>query len=158
MFNLCVYSDCESEEIDIAILQPTGIPYKGDASVPVFSWSKTAFTGQTLVKLLLTEYEPEFMCVSQPVNVENNVSFLVDCSKLNNQEDIKCDDMGVWKHKGSPKRFFFVERNRHNDIINIVAVTEKHHEQDEGVYMVRRSYSENASDSSVRKVVATLTG
>lgn len=98
------------------------------------------------------------MCVSQPVNVENNVSFLVDCSKLHNQEDLKCDDMGVWKHKGSPKRFFFVERNRHNDIISIVPVTEKDHEQDEGVYMLRRSYSENASDSSVRKVVATLTG
>lgn len=60
--------------------------------------------------------------------------------------------------EGSPKRFFFVDRNRHNDIISIVLVTEKDHEQVEGVYMLRRSYSENASDSSVRKVVATLTG
>lgn len=86
VFNSFVYSDCESEDVDIETLQPTGIPYKGDASVPVFSWSKTAFTGQTLVKLLLTQYETEFMCVSQPVNVENNVSFLVDCSKLHNQK------------------------------------------------------------------------
>lgn len=139
-------------------MQPTGIPYKGDASVPVFSWIKTAYSGQNLVKLLLKSYDPEYMCVSQPVNVENNVSFLVDCSKLHNQDDIKCDDMGAWKHKGSPKRFFHVERSSDNDILSIVQLKENFHPQDKGVYMLRRSYSENASDSSVRKLVATLTG
>ena len=50
------------------------------------------------------------------------------------------------------------QRNRHNDILNILPVTEKDHERDEGVYMLRRLYSENASDSSVRKMVAALTG
>lgn len=53
-------------------------------------------------------------CVSQPVNVENNASFLVDRSKLNNEDDIKCDDMGAWKHKGSSKSFFRVKRGCEN--------------------------------------------
>ena len=82
------------------------------------------------------------MCVLQPVNIENNVSFLVDCSKLRSQDDIKCDDMGAWKHKGSPKRFFHVERSSDNDILSIVQLKENFHPKDEGVYMLRKSYSE----------------
>ena len=35
---------------------------------------------------------------------------------------------------------------------------EKSQQKGEGVYLLRRLYSENASDSSVRKVVATLAG
>lgn len=139
-------------------LQPDGTAYKGDATTPIFSWSKTAYSGQTLVKVLLESYEPEFLCVSQPVNVENNASFLVDCSKLHNRNDIKCDDMGAWKHKGSPKRFFLVERNTDNEILTISPLNEKCYKQKEDVYVLKRSYSENASDSTVRKIVATLTG
>lgn len=139
-------------------MQPDGTAYKGDVTTPVFSWSRTAYSGETLVKLILNNYEPECLCVSQPVNVENNVSFVVDCSKLHNHNDIKCDDMGAWKHKGSPKRFFLVERNNSNEILSVVPLDEKCDKQKEDVYLLRRSYSENASDSTVRKIVATVTG
>lgn len=139
-------------------MQPDGTAYKGDVTTPVFSWSRTAYSGETLVKLILNSYEPESLCVSQPVNVENNVSFMVDCSKLHNRNDIKCDDMGAWKHKGSPKRFFLVERNNSNEILSVVPLDEKCDKQKEDVYLLRRSYSENASDSTVRKIVATVTG
>lgn len=66
--------------------------------------------------------------------------------------------MGAWKHKGSPKRFFLVERNTDNEILTISPLTEKCNKQKEDVYVLKRSYSENASDSTVRKIVATLTG
>ena len=51
------------------------------------------------------------MCVSQPVNVSHNMSFLVDARSLQHKEDLKCDDMGAWKHNGSPKCWFHVENN-----------------------------------------------
>ena len=35
------------------------------------------------------------MCLSQPINVGNNVSFLLDHSKFQNESDIVCDNMGV---------------------------------------------------------------
>lgn len=85
-------------------------------------------------------------------------SFLVDCSKLRNKEDLKCDDMGAWKHKGSPKKFFVVERNIDNKFTKIMPLEGKSRAHQEDVYMLRRSYSENGSDHTVRKVVATLTG
>ena len=69
------FSDSEMEDTDM--LQPDGTPYKGDAVIPVFCWSKTAFSALKLLTLLLGSYEQEYLCISQPVKVENNVSFLV---------------------------------------------------------------------------------
>lgn len=66
--------------------------------------------------------------------------------------------MGAWKDKGAPNRFLPVERSGDNEMMRIVRMNEKCHQQDQGVYMLRRSYSENASEKSVRKLVATLTG
>ena len=90
---------------------PSGEPYKGDTMTPVFSKKKTACTSEELVRLLLADYEPEHMCISQPMNVCNNVSFLVDINSLQHRDDLKCDDMGSWKHNGSPKRLFFIEKD-----------------------------------------------
>ena len=77
---------------------------------PVFSKKKTAYTSEELVRLLL-DYEPEHTCISQPINVCNNVSFLVDINSLQHRDDLKCNDVGSWKHNGSPKCFFFVEKD-----------------------------------------------
>lgn len=149
-------SDSESDGCET--ICPSGVPYKGDVTTPVFSWSKSAFSSQDIVKILLASYEPEYLCVSPPVNVENNASFLVDCSKLANKDDIKCDDMGAWSHKGSPKRFFVIKKTKDNKISKVVTLRGKCQTKDEGIYMLRRTYSENASDSTVRKQVSKLTG
>ena len=45
------------------------------------------------------------MCLSQPINVSNNVSFLLDHSKFQNESDM-CGNMGVWKYTGSAKVCF----------------------------------------------------
>ena len=56
-------------------------------------------------------YNPNVMCLSPPINVSNNVSFLVDTSSLDHGDNIKCDDMGAWDNKGCPSCCFNVERN-----------------------------------------------
>ena len=38
-----------------------------------------------------------------PINIAHNVTFLVNNDSLKNPEALKCDDMGSWEHKGTPK-------------------------------------------------------
>ena len=78
--------------------------YKDDALLPVYSYTSGAFDLEDIVRILLLNYSPDCLCFSQPVNIAHNVSFLVDTSNLKHQSDIKCDDMGSWKHNGTPKR------------------------------------------------------
>ena len=78
--------------------------YKDDALLPVYSYTSEAFDLEDIVRILLLNYSPNCSCFSQPVKFAHNVSFLVDTSNLKRQDDIKCDDMGSWKHNDTPKR------------------------------------------------------
>ena len=71
---------------------------------PVFSWRNTAYAAEEMVRVLMEKYDVENLCISQPLNVSNNVSFLLDVSYFEHLDELKCDDIGSWKHNGSPNR------------------------------------------------------
>lgn len=45
----------------------------------------------------------ERVCIAVPMNVSNNVAFVVDTWKLSDVWDCKCDDMGSWINHGRKK-------------------------------------------------------
>ena len=104
------------------------------------------------------EYTTERLCVSQPVNVAHNVTFLVDNLKVKNKDDIKCDDMGAWIHNGSPKRCFKVERNEHGKVEKIVHEAYNSKIEHPNIYTLKRVYYVNKASRDVRKIVSTLQG
>ena len=62
----------------------------------------------------MQNYEAEALCISQPVNVAHNVTFLVHNRLLKSLDDIKFDNMVVWKQMGSPTKWFFAKRDENN--------------------------------------------
>ena len=150
-----------SENDRINSFKPSGEAYKDDAMTPVFSWHSKAFTSEELVAILLGSYEPEHTCICQPVNVSHNASFLVHVNSLEHRDDIKCDDMGSWRHNGTPKRRFLVifdqqgikkiSATKDRDKSPLLSKTEK-------IYELKRAYYKNCSDESVRKIVSELHG
>ena len=124
---------------------------------PVFSWSKKAYTAEQLVCILLGQYSEERLCISQPVNISHNVTFLVQTSHLKHPDDIKCDDMGSWKHNGSPKHFYCVTKST-KGITNIEPLKTKPSDPAEDIYELKRVYYQNSSDETIRKLVAKLEG
>ena len=126
----------EGEEEKEETLKPMGVPYKDDASTPVFSWNQKAYSCTGLVKLLLQEYEKETFCISQPVNVAHNVTFPVENKMLKRQDDVKCDDMGVWKHTGSPAKWFAAKKDENNVVMDIQQLNGKPGPEDDDVYQL----------------------
>lgn len=133
--------------------------YNGDALTPIFSWKKKAYSHYVLVKILLRKHETERLCVSPPVKIAHNVAFLIDNSKLKNQDDIKCDDMGSWKRSGTPKNKYRVKQNEDERVKEITNVSATEYlPGDPELYTLRRTYYVNNSSNDVRKVIATLLG
>eukprot|EP00794_Sanderia_malayensis_P006742 gene6742-7502_t len=86
-----------------------GVMYNDDPTTPVFSWNKSPFTWQEIARVLVhDEHGDEKLCVDTPINIKDNVTFLVKNTVFATIADIKCDDMDVWLNKGTPKIHFCV--------------------------------------------------
>eukprot|EP00794_Sanderia_malayensis_P001059 gene1059-396_t len=86
-----------------------GVMYNDDPTTPVFSWNKNPFTWQEIARILVhDEHDDKKLCVDTPINIKDNVTFLVKNTVFATIADIKCDDMGVWLNKGTPKTHFCV--------------------------------------------------
>ena len=126
--------------------------YKGDIYLSVFSWKSQPYQGDEIVKILLGSYEEEHLCKFQPIDVFNNVTFLISNSSFKNVKDIVCDDMGAWKHNGSPLKYFVVDKSSGNNDLKPSAM------KDPGCYILKRIYYQNISSPDLRKIVATISG
>ena len=133
-------------------MSPDGTLYKGDIYLPMFSWKSQPYQWDEIVKILLGSYEEEYLCKSQPIDVSNNVTFLISNSSFKNVKDIVCDDMGAWKHNGSPLKYFVVDKSSGNNDLKPSAT------KDPGCYILKRIYYQNISSPDLRKIVATISG
>ena len=133
-------------------LSPDGALYKGDKYLRVFSWKTQAYQWDEIVKILLWLYDKEYWCKSQPIDVSNNVTFLISNSSFKNVKDFVCDDMGAWKHNGSPLKYFAVDKSSGNNNLKPSAT------KDPDCYILKRIYYQNISSLDLRKIIATISG
>ena len=63
------------------------------------------------MEILLGSYEPECLCTSQQLMISNNATFLTSNANFKNVRDFLCNEMGVWKHDGSPLKRFDVDKS-----------------------------------------------
>ena len=85
--------------------------YDDDSKLPVYRWEKPHkhYTVEELTRILIINKLPqEKICSKQPMHVRHNVSFIVNLQSLDEPIDIRADENGVWKRKGSPVAFVSV--------------------------------------------------
>ena len=127
-------------------LSPNGTLYKGDIYLPVLSLKTQPYQwDDEIVKILLGSYEEEYLCKSQPIDVSNNVTFLISNSSFQN-------DMRVWKHNGSPLKYFVVDKSSGNNDLKPSAM------KDPSCCIFKRIYYPNISSPDLRIIVATISG
>ena len=86
-----------------------------------------------------------------PTNVSTNSCFIVDLSKLENLEDVFCDDLGAWSQSVTGKKYCKVHKT--DSICNRVIKTEKN--TPGSIEVIRRPYT-NKSDEGLKKVVVCI--
>ena len=66
--------------------------YNNDTTMPIFKSSKS---WEQLARLLVVDHPSEdVICRCQPVNINHNVSFVVDLESLKSPDDLKADENG----------------------------------------------------------------
>ena len=142
----CLFCLRGSSDDDELALNPDRRPFKDHVSMTVFLRRKSAFSWEEIAKIVIRKNDKEQVCLSQPIYVSNNVLFLLDHSKFQNESDIMCDNMDVWKHMGSSKICSTLsdEISTFSNAIPII--------------LVKEVYYRNISGGDVLKIVSTVYG
>lgn len=125
--------------------------YHGNQCLPVYEHPLKGYSGEEIVKILLSPtFRNDLLCSAHPVSVQNNVSFVVDLSKLKDPNDVRADDLGTWKCTGSRLLRFTVK------ISNIDCHIVSEMSSNAMVVNVRRQYHVHATDSDLHRMISSL--
>jgi hypothetical protein len=67
--------------------------------------------------LLNPNIDKKEICSAPPVDVRKNASYVIDKNCLDNPEDIKKDNIGVWHHTGSHNNHFNCHINSGGEVL-----------------------------------------
>lgn len=88
--------------------------YQEDPCLPVYQWTKRDehFSIESIAKIILcNSVSKDKICSQQPLRVCHNVTFVVSLFSLADAHDIRADENGVWKRKGSPVAYVSIHMN-----------------------------------------------
>lgn len=99
------------------------------------------------------EHIRPWICKKRPLNVNRNATFIVDLSCLLSKKNVFADDMGVWKHTGSPSQYYQVVKNEYGGLKEIVSMGKKCSKMFEGMYRIKKNYSCHHAASDLSRTV-----
>ena len=76
---------------------------------------------------------------------------LISNSSFKNVKNIVCDDMGAWKHNGSPLKYFVGDKSSRNNDLKPSAMKDP-------CYILKQIYYQNISSPDLRKIVEVVFG
>ena len=94
------------------------------------------------------------ICHEQPLHVNKNVSFVIDMNSLDDPNDLKADENGVWKRMGSPVAYISIYRKEGVDYIYRRSKLGKTSSR----YKVTRTYYKHLDSPDFHQVIVTIHG
>ena len=130
---ICYISLCSDENVPDY--------YVSDEDLPVYerlsSKSKRLYSPEQLLKILLNSnlQSSNVLCGKVPTSVSSSVVFVVDVNKLDDPNDLLCDNMGVWRNNGVDSIRYLVSLSNGQ-----VSTMEKSFSSDEAAYTLKCVY------------------
>lgn len=102
--------------------------------------------------LICNKVDQQKICSNTPIHVHHNVVFVVDLQRLDTPNDIKADENGVWKRKGSPVTYISVHGSGESRRIfrRTKLGTTQHH------YKVSRTYYRHSTSPDFSRLLVTV--
>ena len=88
----------------------------------------------------------------QPVS--SNVVFVVDVNKLDDPNDVLCDDMGVWRNNGVDSGCYVVTVSDNGQ----VATVRKFVANDPAAYILKHVYRMHGTNTGLKKLIVSNFG
>lgn len=103
---------------------------------------------------ILFEVDKSKICTSQPYGCTGSYTFVVD--SLDDKDDLKCDDLGVWHHNGVSTQYFDVEFEGQNAKEITRLGSKRPAVMRPCVYALRRCYWRHKSNNTFRKIFKVI--
>lgn len=137
--------------------------YGDDPALPIYSYQSSEYTVEDIVNLLvLQEVDETKIARAPPVAVNTNASFLVDLSCLKHSDDVKADDLGVWKSVGSPSHLVVVDDEDGCLSATVLSRGKKFKDVDAAkrqyTYRLTRSYYRHSTSPDFHRIVNVAKG
>lgn len=125
-----------------------------DLDQPIYEQPPHKYTAEQIIKILIDPDEHK-ICRVKPSSVTKSATYVVDVRNLQNAEDIKKDEFGIWKYSGSHLQMFKV----YNEEDGSKSV-EKCCEGASGsnVVYLRRLHCTHPSNSDFKRLICFLSG
>ena len=123
--------------------------FDDEERLPVHEWGLGRCKNvQEAANILLIEAPSANVSRVVPVNINKNVSFIIDTSAIDHIDDLKCDEMGSWDCVGVKSAHF---RKKSAKVKKVAE--KKYHRED--VFKLTRRYYSNESLPSLKKIIVT---
>ena len=119
------------------------------------SKSKRLYSPEQLLKILLNSnlQSSNVLCGKVPTSVSSNVVFVVDVNKLDDPNDLLCDDTGVWRNNGVDSVHYLVSLSNGQ-----ASTLEKSFSSDEAAYTLKRVYRVHGTNPGLKKLTVYIYG
>ena len=124
---------------------------------PVYERPPQKYTAERIVKILLDpNIDRNKICKRRPILVEESSTYVVDLDLLQDPEDVKKDNFGVWKYSGS-HTIKFESRITEDGVLEIGRSTFSSSKGWEK-FSLRRLHSTHPTNSKFRRLLGFITG
>jgi hypothetical protein len=126
--------------------------------LPIYSVGQKQYSTEEVIKAVFTASNEGKVCTTQPYGCEQNMSFVVDLSELDDRNDIRSDDLGAWRNVGVHNVFASVSFNNDDSVKRVTILgSQPPNVTRSTIYKVKKTYWRHkvASDFS-RKLFEIL--
>ena len=139
----------KSESFDSSESDSEPLFFDNEEKLPMYEWGLGRCKNiQEAANILLIEVTSANIAEVVPVNVNKNVSFIIDTLEIDNIEDLKCDELGSWVCMGVKSARFRKKSAK------VRKVSEKKRNR-EDVFKVTSRYYSNGSLPSLKRIIVT---
>lgn len=128
--------------------------FEEDSKQPVYETPPSRYSAERILQILLHPDESK-ICKVKPTSVTHSATYVVDVRQLQNADDVKKDEFGIWNYSGSHPQSFKVFDEEDGNI-----TVEKCAEGATGsnVVLLRRLHCTHPSNVEFKRLICFLTG
>ena len=123
-------------------------------ALPVYETPPPKYSAERIVKILL-QPDKSRICYMKPTNITRSATYVVDVRSLQNADNIKKDEFGIWRFSGSHPQYFKIHEEEDGNM-----KVERCCDNATGVNVVllRRLHCTHPSNSDFRRLICFLSG
>ena len=133
---------------------PCFIPKRLKFDLQMYEEPPVKYSAERIIRILL-QPDVSKICSVRPTSVSKSSTYVVDVRNLENQDDIKKDDFGIWKYSGSHPKYYKVFE-KEDSYLQIDKCAEG--ATGRNVVLLIRLHCTHPSCSNFKRLICFLTG